>query len=46
MINDKLIFLSNKVKKNQDSEKSLNLFENFRKLSTPARFLFLQETHS
>ena len=28
MINDKLIFLSNNVKGNQDSEKSLNLFEN------------------
>ena len=46
MINYKLSFLSNNVKGNQASEKRLKLFEYFRKLNTPAGFVFLQETHS
>ena len=45
-VNDKLSFLSNNVKRIKASEKRLKLFEYFRNLSTPAGFLFLQETHS
>ena len=46
MFNDKLSFLSNNVKGIKASEKRLNLLEYFRNLSTPAGFVFLQETHS
>ena len=46
MFNDKLSFLSNNVKGIKASEKRLKLFEYFRNLSTPAGFVFLQETHS
>ena len=47
MFNDKFtFFLSNNVKGIKASEKRLKLFEYFRNLSTPARFVFLQETHS
>ena len=46
MINDKLSFLSNNVMGIQASEKRLKLFDYARKLSTPAGFVFLQETHS
>ena len=46
MFNDKLSFLSNNVKGIKASEKRLKLFEYFRNLSTPAGFVFLQETRS
>ena len=46
MINDKLSFLSNNVMGIQASEKRLKLFDYATKLSTPAGFVFLQETHS
>ena len=45
MLKDKLSFLSNNVKGIKASEKRLKLFEDFRNLSTPARFVFLQQTH-
>ena len=44
MFKDKLSFLSNNVKGIKASEKRLKLFEDFRNLSTPARFVFLQQT--
>ena len=46
MLNDKLSFLSNNVEGIKASEKRLKLFEYFKNLSAPARFMFLQETHS
>ena len=46
MFNDRLSFLSNNVKRIKASQKRLKLFEYFRKLSTPVRFVFLQKTHS
>ena len=46
MFNDKLSFLSNNIKGIMASGKRLKLCEYFRNLSTPAAFVFLQETHS
>ena len=45
-MNDKLCFISNKVKGIQANDKRIKLFEYLRKYVIPNGFVFLQETHS
>ena len=46
MFNDKLSFLSNNVEGIKASEKRLKLFEYFKNLSAPARFVFFSKKHT
>ena len=46
MFNDKLSFYQIMLRELRLLKKRLKLFEYFRNLSTPAGFVFLQETHS